>query len=319
MQDHEDSWGTASWAEIVSQVRASCSFELHDGLTFEHVSEELEQFWQDKAAAGDELAVECKEIAATVDGLPIAPCVTMLRKAHQDALRLQKFLLATASKLQRRSTPFRGYTQGYLGVTAGCDASHVQSACLKFASPQTLLCPALRRTGSAKTILFEALGTDLFTRIVQEVTRLEKGQETLTPAIADAISYVRRYPNMYPNGDIAGLKTAGTAACTHASFQRSTPGSPLPPSPHPVHSPTEFDVLPVAGVAGWLKADPGLWRIRMSVPEGEEWLANIEKGKSPSELSAWTKMWDTFNAIAKGTHSSNYELHYEELAHSKSS
>jgi len=75
------------------------------------VSEELEQFWQDAATAGDVLAIECKEIAATVDGPPIAPVVTMLRKVHEDLLRLSKFLLATASARRRRSTPFRGTVQ----------------------------------------------------------------------------------------------------------------------------------------------------------------------------------------------------------------
>lgn len=122
MSDEDDAWHTSSWSDIVAEVMASCTFDLHEGLVFELVSEELEGFWQAKAKAGDALAVECKEIAATVDGLPIAPVVTMLRKAHQDALRLMKFLVSTASKTQRRSTPFRGYNQDYFGVTAGCVA-----------------------------------------------------------------------------------------------------------------------------------------------------------------------------------------------------
>ena len=50
-----------------------------------------------------------------------------------------------------------------------------------------------------------------------------------------------------------------------------------------------------------LVAHPDLWRLLMSVPEGQEWVANIEKSSSPAELSAWTKFWDAGEEVAKGT------------------
>ena len=44
-----------------------------------------------------------------------------------------------------------------------------------------------------------------------------------------------------------------------------------------------------------------LYFVKMCIPEGEEWQAQIEKSKSPGELSAWTKFWDAMSKLDKGT------------------
>ena len=68
---------------------------------------------------------------------------------------------------------------------------------------------ALGRTGSAKSVLFEALGPALFKLCLSEITRPEVETGKVPQSIIDAISYVRRHDN----NDVWGYSTSGTAAC----------------------------------------------------------------------------------------------------------
>ena len=117
-------------------------------------------------------------------------------------------------------------------------------------------------TGSGKSLLLENLGAPLIIAVLRELHHLDPGQEALPPALSEALRYVD-----FAEDDLAGFKESGSAAY----------------------------------VANILQASPPTWFIKMIFPESDEWVATIEAGKSPTECAMWTKFWDVFSKLAKGT------------------
>jgi len=119
-------------------------------------------------------------------------------------------------------------------------------------------------SGGGKSILLECLGAPLIQSVLGELLRVEeKGMEgEYWPEFAQRLSYLE-----LENGDMVGFKESGSAAA----------------------------------VANLLKEHPRLFFPKIIIPEGDEWTSVCVEGKSPVEVAMWTKFWDAFSKLAKGT------------------
>lgn len=119
-------------------------------------------------------------------------------------------------------------------------------------------------SGGGKSILLECLGAPLIQSVLGELLRVEeKGADgEYWPEFAQRLSYLE-----LENGDMVGFKESGSAAA----------------------------------VANLLKEHPRLYFPKIIIPEGDEWSSVCIEGKSPVEVAMWTKFWDAFSKLAKGT------------------
>ena len=119
-------------------------------------------------------------------------------------------------------------------------------------------------SGGGKSILLECLGAPLIQSVLGELLRVEeKGNDgEYWPEFAQRLSYLE-----LENGDMVGFKESGSAAA----------------------------------VANLLKEHPRLYFPKIIIPEGDEWTSVCIEGKSPVEVAMWTKFWDAFSKLAKGT------------------
>ena len=119
-------------------------------------------------------------------------------------------------------------------------------------------------SGGGKSILLECLGAPLIQSVLGELLRVEeKGIEgEYWHEFAQRLSYLE-----LENGDMVGFKESGSAAA----------------------------------VANLLKEHPRLFFPKIIIPEGDEWTSVCVEGKSPVEVAMWTKFWDAFSKLAKGT------------------
>ena len=117
-------------------------------------------------------------------------------------------------------------------------------------------------TGGGKSLLLELFGASCINGAAAELHRLEPGEKDVAPALAEALAYMN-----FEDGEMIDFKEGGTAAF----------------------------------VGNLLKEHPRIFHPKIVIPEGDEWMSTIEMGKSPAEVGMWTKFWDAFAKLAKGT------------------
>lgn len=125
-------------------------------------------------------------------------------------------------------------------------------------------------SGAGKSILLENLGSTLVNATIRELFRREADdacEEDPTPRGMAIMAEALRYLELTEGGDLVGFKESGSAAF----------------------------------VANILKEMPRAFFIKMINSEGEEWESTIEAAKAAAEPAMWTKFWDAFNKLAKGT------------------
>ena len=86
-----------SWQQLLAFINGDTSNVcLHDGLTFEAVSNELEKLVQEMADEGDEFLLYIRHMASKVKKMPMVPVLAMIIDACDKILRVRRFNVSTS-------------------------------------------------------------------------------------------------------------------------------------------------------------------------------------------------------------------------------
>ena len=123
----KETMGNDKWDEFLRQLSMEPDMlDLHSGLTEQKLAVELEQQLERLVKDGDPLLVELKRMAATVDGMPMAPLLVMMLHTLDSALRVRRVEVSTQLEGGSQTAPFKGTSADYNGICGECAPSPSQ-------------------------------------------------------------------------------------------------------------------------------------------------------------------------------------------------